>query len=184
MWVEALPVTVRRRQSDPDAAEPVQGESRTAGLGLNKAAKLRPAREPGPRPRCPIERPLLSLRRRRPRRTSQPGREAVEPVPERCTHRCRHDDRSSRRQRNQHDNQSLARPTRVRCDACARENLLPVRPLTTRERDQSVEAGNDQRLNVNHGETSFKERRNDVCAALNVAETVPTSIPSTSPIDR
>ena len=60
------------------------------------------------------------------------------------------------------------------------EPMLDVSPVGrgARHRHYPVELALDDRLDVNHDRTPFNLTRNAECAALSVAETVPTSTPS------
>src|SRR6266542_2369739 len=63
------------------------------------------------------------------------------------------------------------------------DDVAPVRH-GLRARNHPIELGGDDQLDVGHDGTSFSIRRRTACAALSVAETVPTSTSSASAMAR
>ncbi len=112
---------------------------------------------------------------------AEPGGEIADPLSDCCSHRSR--DRSDKG--SDHSGERERNPsTAAGSDARALQHVLPIRALAARQRNKPIEPGDDERLDVDHRETSFSERRSAVCALLNVAETVPSSTPSTVAIAR
>jgi hypothetical protein len=64
--------------------------------------------------------------------------------------------------------------------------MLDIGPVRRgdRYRQHPVKLALDDRLDVNHVRTPFNLVRNAECAALSVAETVPTSTPSAAALPR
>jgi hypothetical protein len=168
----------RSARHDPQAqrraaAEPVQRERRSAALRTDQPAKLGAARESDPRTRLAFERAPLHPRRGLAGLACQPRREVAEGA---CERDGNEGDRCAERE---HEH----RPSPATRDTGTPLDIAPVgtRP---RRRYERVQLAGEQRLDVDHRSTSFSESRNARCAALSVAETVPTSIRSAAAMPR
>src|SRR4051794_9879457 len=142
--------------------------------------ELGPFREAQPRAGVRrVECPLLCLRGRRTGLARKPGGEAIEAAyqgrAERCTNAKCDGDGSRRRSRGR----GAAKPSRSG-KPCALGDVGPIRMEPGGK--PTLQLGAQDLVDVDHCLTSSSLLRRVPCAKLSVADTVPTSIPSTSAI--
>jgi hypothetical protein len=172
----------RQPQADRVArAEAVERVRRAVDLGLDQLAHVRGLREGGPGAAVGFgELALNGLGRPRPRLSRQPGRETADAAHDgRAKRRCEEYEGRPRESEGEHDGAPWAGPS-----AGAAKRVRPVGVLAGLGRSEPFERGADLGLDVDHRCTSVSALRSDACAVARVADTVPTSTPSASAIDR
>ncbi len=159
-------------------AEQVDIDAVNLGLGQPPEARRSGKRDPGARVRL-VEGLLLGGGRRRSGSALKPGREPGERVAD-CTA-----ERRRKRHRNEHCDSAGQQEQSTRSARWPRapQHVVPV-AVTGRLRGVVVECADDggRELELAHDLTPSIASRSDLWAAASVAETVPVSISSTSPI--